>query len=479
MTTTLKSILLKSLFALAFVATAACSDGRKDPDEKPGDDEQETPVDVPQAEAVLVQLSKTGHDGFFAAAYDGEGRLVAAGFSAEGVDAKSDRAMTIARFTKAGDLDATFGENGIAKKNVRLGGNGETARGLVIQSSGKIVVGGTVEAEANPADRDIALVRFNTDGSLDSSFGTEGVVLLDFNTGHVNADGKVVAADNLWNLALSGDKIVVHGNQRAEGDKTDGTPRDDTDWVLVRLLENGEVDTSFGTAGKFTLDIDEVGGNARRALVLRDGSIIGSGYAKTPSLGKTQPVVYKVDPTGKLDAAFGVDGVFHDIVLPEATEVYALALQGDKLVTTGYGRANATDDLDFVSLRLHANGTLDETWGTQGAVRIDWAGFADKSRQIAALDDGRFVLVGGASIDASTLDAMVAVLTADGALDASSFDGKGKAVWDLGGKDDMFWDVAVSPVDGTVAIVGGKVTGEGADAGNNDDAAVLFLKLAK
>lgn len=459
----------KRLVAAALIAAAGCGGTEEPPDGAKGF----------SGDAEVLQLSKTGNDAFYGATYDPSGRLLAVGFSADGVDAASDSAMVVARFTKEGKLDKSFGTDGVVRKNVKVGGNAELARSVVVQSTGKIVVGGNIEGGTVPGDRDVALVRFNDDGSVDDTFGTDGVVVLDLNTGLVNGAGKLVAADNLWNLALSGDKIVVHGNQRAEGETDSGDPREDTDWVLVRLNADGAVDTTFGTDGKFTLDLEEVDGNARTALVLDDGSIIGSGYASTPSLGKKQPVLYKVDSTGKLDPAFGVDGVFHDIVLPELTEVYALAPRGDKFVSAGYGRASSSESIDMVSLRFHANGTIDPTWGNNGAVQIDWDGYGDKARKVATLADGRFVIVGAGGVDAKTTGAMVAVLAADGALD-TSFAETGKKLWDLGGLADAFWDVAVSPVDGTVAIVGVKaVGGDGPTADDNDDAAVLFLTLDK
>lgn len=430
-------------------------------------------------EPELYQLSRTGHDSFLGATYDSTGRLLAVGFRADGIDSASDRAMVVARFTRQGELDPTFGTDGVAVKNVKVGGNGETARGVIVQSTGKIVIGGTIEGGTVAGDRDVALVRFNTDGTVDETFGAEGVVVLDLNVGHEKEDGGLASPDNLWNMVASGDKIVLHGNQRAEGTTAGGEPREDNDWVLVRLTADGELDATFGTNGKFTVDIDNASGNARAALVLADGSIIGTGYSKTPSSGDTtQAVAYKVDDTGKLDTSFGVNGVFHDVVLAETTEIYALVQQGDKFVSTGYGRPSQGDDLDWVSLRLNADGTLDDTWGDNGAVLIDYQGFGDNSRDLVALPDGRFVLVGGGRTDASTVDAMVAVLKADGTLD-TSFNETGKKVWDLGGLTDMFWNVAVSPVDGTVAVVGAKVAGAGASAENNDDAAVLFLSLGK
>ncbi len=67
----------------------------------------------------------------------------------------------------------------------------------------------------------------------------------------------------------------------------------------------------------------------------------------------TRPVVYKLDPNGIPDPTFATNGIYNDIVLASQTEAYATASQGNKLVTTGYGRASTSESLDVLSLRPH------------------------------------------------------------------------------------------------------------------------------
>lgn len=439
--------------------------------------------------AKVVALSASGADAFYGVAYAADGSFYAAGFAAEGPETSSDRSMVVAKFTAAGDLDTSFGDAGIAKKNVAVGGAaGETARAVIVQSTGKIVIGGTVEADVAAAgtaaqDRDIALVRFNADGTIDDTFGAAGVQLLDLSAGvEVSGSGgpTLSGADSMWSLSVtSDDKILVHGTKRAGG-TVDGSagPRPDSDWAVVRVKADGGLDETFGVAGVFSFDIDQVAGQARTGTLLADGSFIGAGYANTPSLGSQQPVVYKVDTQGKLDTTFGAAGVFHDTVLPALAEAYAAQPQGDKLVTAGYGRKTSTDVIGWLSIRLTATGQLDPTYGSDGVVQLTLEERSN-ARGLVILPDQRPLLFGGGSRIADKTEATVAVLEADGAFDATYGSGGVKS-YDLGGTADVFWAGAVSPDQSKVAIVGLKgVAAADASAASNDDAAVLVLSIGE
>jgi uncharacterized delta-60 repeat protein len=247
---------------------------------------------------------------------------------------------------------------------------------------------------------------------------------------------------------------------------------------MVRLNADGTLDNTFGTNGKFLLDIDQKNGSARAAVILADGSIIGTGYASTPSVGDTtQVVLYKLTPAGVLDTTFGVNGIFHDIVLSAATEAYGAVVEEGKLVTLGYGRQTTSESLDFVSLRFSGTGVLDKTWGNNGATRVDAAGFNDNGRFIAALPGGKVLLVGGGRSTSANADGMLAVLDGTGTLDTTILP-TGKKLYDLGGTADFFWGAAVSPDQSKVVVVGLKgVDAAKASGDNNDDAAVLALPL--
>ena len=93
--------------------------------------------------AKVVALSETSNDRFWAAAVDAAGKIYGAGFVRDG----GDNAMVVARFGADGTLDATFGTGGVTKINVSAAGTLETARAIVIQNDGRVVIGGVAEAQ--------------------------------------------------------------------------------------------------------------------------------------------------------------------------------------------------------------------------------------------------------------------------------------------------------------------------------------------
>jgi len=430
----------------------------------------------------IVPVSATGHDHFYGVAFDPQGNLYATGQVAPGTDAATDYASVVAKFNPTGQLDLTFGDHGFAIRNVAAGGNGELFRGIVLQSDGNIVISGSIEhaGATDTRDRDIALLRLHPDGSTDTSFGTDGVVILDLSPGV--AAGTGFAADSVWGLAVyPDDRLVVSGGMVRPG-------ATDTDYVVVRLSKDGVLDPSFAAGGVFALDRvipDATNGNAPKhnnasprnvALLPAGGGIIAAGYQPIPGRD-TEPVVYKLSDTGELDATFGTQGVFDSYLLDEQAETYAARPQGDKLVTTGYGRSTATETTDVLSLRLTRDGALDPSYGNGGMVRIDVGGFADNSRNLAVLPDGGIVLAGGGRPTATNVDGFIALLTPDGAPDPR-WSPTGWRTVDLGGPADFLWSVALSPDHRTLAFVG--VLGVGANptpATANDDAALVLVAL--
>ncbi|HEX3765392.1 MAG TPA: hypothetical protein VHW23_42145 [Kofleriaceae bacterium] len=430
----------------------------------------------------IVPISTTGHDRLFGVAFDTQGNIYATGQVAPGTDTATDYASVVVKFTPTGALDPTFGDHGVAIRNVAVGTNGELFRGIVIQSTGKIVVSGSVEhaGATDPRDRDIALLRYNPDGTPDASFGNGGVVILDLSPGVVVGTG--YAADSVWGLAAYPDDRLALTGGRVRAGATD------TDYVVIRLTKDGVPDPGFATDGVFALDrviLDATNGNAPthnnaspRNISLLPGTagIIAAGYQPIPGRD-TEPVVYKLTDRGELDTTFATGGVFDPYLLDEQAETYAARLQGDKLVTTGYGRSTAAQTTDILSLRLNADGTLDSSYGTGGMVRIDVGGFADNSRNLAILPDGRIVLSGGGRPTADNVDGFIALLRPDGQPD-TTFSPTGWTTIDLGGPADFLWSVALSPDARTLAFVGFKGVGANpTPATANDDAALLLLPV--
>jgi len=428
----------------------------------------------PAATPKTFDITAGGNDRFYGVTFDADDNIYAVGVTSTGFDATADYATVVAKFTPEGALDQSFGDNGYAIRNVAVGLAGELARGIALQSDGKIIVSETVEhpGSADARDRDIAVLRFNADGTKDSDFGVDGVKIIDLSDGVLV--GSSYLADSAWGMAVyPDDRIVVEGGLVAAS-------KTDTDFALVRLSKDGEYDNTFGTKGVFTLDTQigepQISNNASpRNLTLLAGTrgIIGAGYQPVPG-ADTKPCVFHVTNAGKLDTSFGVDGVFSESVLPEQTETYAAVPQSDgSLVTTGYGRELESQTTDIVSLRLNPDGTRDMSYGNGGLVRIDVAGFADNSRKLVVLPNDHIVLVGGGRATSADVDGVVIALTPDGKPE-TSFSDSGFKTFDLGGPADFLWGVAVSPSQTRVVAVGIK----GATTNtSNDDAALLVMKL--
>lgn len=429
----------------------------------------------------LLDLSPNGHDGLFGVTFDAQGNIYATGYSAAGIVNAENRETLVVKLDKTGALREGFGTGGVAKVDVVASGAGEMPRGIVLQSDGKVVVSGSVEHDAQATgvfanDRDVYVLRLNSDGTLDSTFGeaSTGVVILNLNDGveGTNAQGQpaLLGADAQWGLNVdSHDRLLIHAAQRAEGFQLDGTtPRTDTDWAIVRLTKDGRVDDTFAKDGKFTYDIGEASASVRTLTLLPDESMVGTGYASYS--GVQRPVLFKLGPNGE-----GPLWIFSEPV-GTAAEAYGAALQSNgKLVTAGYGRATpAASGSDFISIRLNASGTLDTTYGVSGARWLDVGGFSDNARTVVVLGDDRVLLAGGGRLLADDTDGAVAILTPDGAPDVS-FSAAGCKTYDFGSPGDFLWAGALSPDKKFVALVG--VTGVPASSTRDNDSTFLVLPV--
>ncbi len=410
----------------------------------------------------VITLSSLGHDRLYGVAFGAAGAAFAVGTISDTTESTADVATIVVKLGADGKIDKSFGTDGVARHNLAVGTSGESARGIAVQADGKIVIAATVEhaGAADARDRDIAVARLTPDGKLDATFGAGGVLTLDLSPGEVVDTS--YTADSAWGLGLAPDgKILVAAAKKADG-------RADRDHCVVRVTAAGALDATYGAAGLACVDVNQQNADPRGLTVLPDGAVLASGYTRDAAK-VVSPVVYKVTPAGTLDAGFGVGGLFSEVVLPHTTEAYGVALQGEHIVTVGYGKGADAEALDWVSLRLTKDGKLDKSYGTDGAVRVDAAGFNDNGRAVLTLPDGRVLLVGSGRSSADTSDAMIAILTKDGALDAT-FGTGGKVVFDLGGTGDQFWGAALSPDGKRLLVVGVK-----GSSATHDDVAVLSV----
>jgi uncharacterized delta-60 repeat protein len=465
----------------AIAGLASCGDDHKPDvpaDARPAD--PDASPDGPPAFVLpapfSVPLSAAGPDQLQSATAAPGGKFYAAGFA--GAAVTGPRFVTVVKLSRTGH-DASFGTGGVFTSTVDFrGGAGEV--GIATQSSGKIVVSATVANAADPNDRDIAILRLTPAGELDLTFGDNGVRVLDLNTAH-NTGTALVGLDAARGLAVDPEgRIYLYAASRGAGTAGGGGPRTDTDFTVARLTVDGELDTAWGTVGKHLLDIQESNATPRGLRAFADGTVIAAGYANSLGLGTTQPVLYKLTAAGVLDTAWATGGVFHDTVLAVQTEVYNFAVHGDQLVTGGYGR-NAGTANDYVSLRFNlATGARDPAWGgaASGAVLVDPSGamLGSNCRNAIALPGGRTALIG--STGPSNLpaqDAVLVILDASGKVDTATY-GDGIHTFPLGANgNDQLWGGAVSG--DTAVFIGYKGGGATQTATSNDDAYGIILPL--
>lgn len=452
----------------------------------------------------VVALSSSGHDRFFGVTLDESGNAFAVGQFAESIAASADSSIVVAKFNAQGALDTSFGNAGVAIVNVTVGGQSrERARGVVVQSSGRIVVVGEAEHDPTAAgvlaqDTDIVLIGLTAAGARDNTFGTNGIVRFDAGTAAVVTNNGAMAlsgADQHYSAALAAnDTIVVHGGSKAES-------RNDSDLLLARFTANGVLDTTFSSDGKVTLDVGNVSESPRGITVLANGSILASGYAThttSTALGEAtqQPILYKVNADGSFDTTFATSdatttpGVWHDFAVPSPAraEAYSAQFQGTNIVTFGYGptQIQGATGTDLIALRFTGAGVLDTTFGTQGASVLDVAMLAETGRNMIVLPDQRILGVGSARAAGSTTTDLVAVVLGVNGAPDTTFASRGFRLYDVGAND-VLWGLAqrngrivgVGIAGGVAAPVvdagvDGSVPDAGPPAANADDDAVFF-----
>ncbi len=332
----------------------------------------------------------------------------------------------------SGDLDTTFGTGG--KVTTDFNGSDDFSNSIVLQSDGKIILGGRTN---NGTNEDFALARYNSDGSLDTTFGTGGKVTTDFN----------VNDDFSNSIALQSDgKIILVGF--TVNNNIDYT----INFALARYNSDGSLDTTFGTGGKVTTDFNSLLNlNFCYNIKLQsDGKIILGGYTFDSSINFAL-ARYNLD--GSLDTTFGTGGKVTTDFNSSEDISSSIALQSDgKIILGGYTYTlNNDNDVDFALVRYNSDGSLDTTFGTGGKVTTDFNGNDNFSNSIALQSDGKIIL-GGISSNSTNDDFALARYNSDGSLD-TTFGTGGKVTTDFNSSNDASFSIVLQS-DGKI-ILGG------------------------
>jgi uncharacterized delta-60 repeat protein len=323
----------------------------------------------------------------------------------------------------AGDLDTAFGGDG--KVTTNFSADLDMARAVAIQADGKIVAAG----RAGPgAHSQFALARYETDGTLDTSFAGDGKVTTNLTDGTDSAAGMAIQPNG---------KIVVAGS-------ADGR------FAAARYRTDGSLDSAFGGDGTVTTNFPNGTESAFDVALQPDGNIVAAGHARDG--GRFAVARYK--PNGHLDDSFS-----HDGRLTTEFEGFELAV-GLGVALQANGRIVVAGEAEgpgrFALARYRSNGTLDPAFGGDGKVTTNFTQGFDEAVDVAIQTDGK-ILAAGTTGEGSDPAFALARYEADGTLDPT-FDGDGRVTTQFRYGEDVASGVAVQ-ADGRIVAAG--ATGEG------------------
>jgi uncharacterized delta-60 repeat protein len=314
-----------------------------------------------------------------------DGKIVIGGYS----DASgTDMDFLVARYNADGTLDTSFGDAG--KKVTNIGDGTDMVFTLALQPDGKIVAGGSA-AFSQSTGQDFALIRYNTNGSLDAGFGVGGKVTTAINTFGSN--------ELIYAITLQ----PVGGETRIVAVGGEGT------FIAARYTSSGLLDPDFGDGGKIRALFESTIGSAESVTLTDDNKIVIAGH-----IGHEFSLV-QLNTDGSLDTAFGTEGrvvtPVSDINWDEAT---AVVRQADgKLLVGGWVYEGYGGNGNFAVLRYNADGTSDAEFGVGGRVITPVApnGGRDSGRALALQSDERVptvrLLQAGEATDGSYKFALV------------------------------------------------------------------------
>lgn len=334
-----------------------------------------------------------------------DGKLIAAGYS--GFYSAAD--FAVVRYSSDGIVDSSFGTNG--KVTTPFGTIQDYAKCVRVQTDGKIVVAGYSD---NGNDEDFALARYNSNGSLDSSFGINGKVVTPMGN----------ATDFLYTMEIQSDgKILLCGGIENGFHMQLG---------MVRYNTTGSIDSSFGTAGKVFKAIGSADTFMNDLTIQPDGKIITAGSS---SYGST---LFRFDTDGNMDTTFGNAGV---VTTSSFGLIKTICLQPDNKILAAGGVYNS-HGFDFTLARYNPDGSLDATFGSSGKVTT-YGGLAGPPKFATIDSSGKILVIG---------DVTIIKYLPNGNLD-NGFGLSGKMIYDIPAYDEYIYEY-VAQSDSKIVLAG-------------------------
>jgi len=286
-------------------------------------------------------------------------------FVAGSIKNSADWDMSLWRYKPNGELDTSFGRNGIATCDGKQGNDAGFA--IALDPSGKILVAGSIHSGSK---YNLALWRYSANGVLDDTFGSSGVTVFD---GGQNDFASAVIIDSNGKILVTGYSFNGSSN----------------DMILLRYNKDGTPDGKFNSTGFVTYN----GGAEDRGLALAvtaAGKILVAGFSTRGS--GAQMAIWRYDGSGVLDASFGVEGLArYDSSRISGGEAFLIDSMG-RIAATGSIYNNAKEEMAL--WRFNGDGALDTNFGLHGVVTYDGGYGDDEGRAIALAPSGKIIVVG-------------------------------------------------------------------------------------
>lgn len=285
-------------------------------------------------------------------------------FTASVTSLSGNSYFVVGKMDNDGNLDSSFGLNGLKTLSIGLNTD-DIASAMTIQVDGKIIIVGNTSFGSNSLSQ-VFIVRLLPDGNYDTTFNSDGIFTLEM----------VNHRQTLFDVSITNDNKIV-----ASGQILLSTGSNQNRMCVLRLLPNGNLDTSFANTGyKFFNPTTNGGSTARSHITLDNGNIILGGYAYTSeNLGVINNfTLVKLDENGNFDSSFGNNGVVVSFVPSRAAKIDQITIDENlNIYAAGYSEIVGQDNVDFTLSKYNSVGNLISDFGTNGFVYTDINGYAD------------------------------------------------------------------------------------------------------
>jgi uncharacterized delta-60 repeat protein len=279
--------------------------------------------------------------------------------------------MVVARYHKDGTPDAAFGTGG--KVVTPVGDYNDRCMAIALQSDGKIIAaGGTNNSPASNYNYDFVMVRYDTGGNIDSTFGNNGITRT-----------KIGLSDNMaHSIAIQDDDRII-----LAGEANDSIF---SDVAMAGYDADGVLDPSFGEAGIRRIALSETYDYARAVTLQPDGKILVAGTAQI-GLSNNYAALLRLHANGEPDISFGTGGV----VFTGSGSDYArdvVVLEDNKILVAGITHPSVR--ISFSISQYNPDGTPDQSFGTGGLITVSFGDGDAEGNAVSVGSDGEIIVVG-------------------------------------------------------------------------------------